>query len=163
MEAMLGPGDQIFVNTLKVEQVLVEEFEPPLGQPGRKVALSMRVEFTASYAAGEDLNELANTVLNASQPEEYVDTGDPLSFETINSHRTDNKGVTRWTIRVSRQLEKQVDTGKIISLVQGHDIAIAKEKLEDNLDLPYAPEIQLTPDWWPWLPLIPFNITVETR
>ena len=140
-----------------------EDYEPPLGQPGHKVTLSMRAEFAASYAAGENLNELADTILNASKPVEFVDTGKPLSFETINSHRTDNEGVTRWTMRVSRQLEKHLDTGKIIPLVQGREIAIATEKLEDNLDLPYTPKIRLTPNWWPWLPLIPFNITVETQ
>ena len=163
MEAMLGLDDQIFADTLEIEQVLEEEYDPPLGQPSQKVTLTMRVEFTASYAAGEDLHELASTVLNASKPEEYADTGEPLSFEALNSYQTNNKGVTSWTMRVSRQLEKQVDTGKIISVIQGRSMAIATAQLEDNLDLPYAPEIQLTPDWWPWLPLIPFNITVETR
>ena len=163
METILGSGDQIFVDTLEFEQILVEDFEPPLGQPGRKVTLTMRIEFTASYAAGEDLNELANTVLNASQPEGYVDTGQPISFETTDSHQTDNKGITRWTMRVSRKLEKQVDTWKIVSLIQGRNMAFAMSQLENNLDLPSAPEIQLTPDWWPWLPLIPFNIKVEMQ
>ena len=163
MEAMLGSNDQMFADTLEIEQVLVEEYEPPLGQPSQKVRLTMRVEFTASYAAGEDLNELASTVLNASRSEGYVATGEPLSFEIINSYRTDNEGVTRWVMRVSRKLEKQVDTGKTIQLVQGRSMAIATAQLKNNLDLPYTPEIQLTPDWWPWLPLIPFNITVEMQ
>lgn len=163
METMLGAGDQIFVDTLEVDQVLVKEYEPPLGQPGRKVTLSMQIEFTAFYAAKENLHELANIVLNASQPEGYVDTGQPLSFEITGSHQTDNEGVTRWTMRVSRKLEEQVDTGKIVSLIQGRNMAFAINQLDDNLDLPSTPEIQLTPDWWPWLPLIPFNITVETQ
>jgi hypothetical protein len=163
METMLGSGDQIFTDTLDVEQVLEESYEPPLGQPGRKVTLTMRVEFTASYAAGEDLTKLAITVLNASQPEGYAATGEPLSFETLNESRTDNDGVTRWVMRASRQLEKHVDAGKIIPLVQGRSMALATFQLEDTLNLPYSPEIQLTPDWWPWLPLIPFNITVETQ
>jgi len=163
IEAMLGSGDQIFFDTLEIEQVLEESFEPPLGQPGRKVTLNMRAEFTASYASREDLTELAGTVLNASQPEGYVATGEPLFFEALDAYRTDSDGVTRWVMRVSRQLEKKVDTGKIIPLVQGRNIAIAMEKLEASLDLPYTPDIQLTPDWWPWLPLIPFNITVETQ
>ena len=66
-------------------------------------------------------------------------------------------------MRVSRKLQKPVDAGKIIPLVQGRSIQVALAELEDNLDVPNAPEIRLTPDWWPWLPLIPFNITVETR
>jgi len=161
MEAMLVHGDQLFPNTVEAEQILDEAYDPPLGQPSRKVRLNLRVEFKASYASGEDLNDLATTVLNASQPEGFEDTGKTLKFEIRDSYQTNSKGITRWVVRVSRQLEKQVDSGKILSLVKGRNLANAQAQLEDNLG--YSPEIQLTPDWWPWLPLIPFNITVETQ
>lgn len=163
LDAQLVAGDQIFPDTLKVKQFLEETYEPPPGQPGRKVKLTLRVEYTASYAAGDDLTKLANTVLNASQPAGYVPTGAPLTFDTIDPGQTNSKGVTRLVIRVSRKLEKQVDAGKIIPLVQGRSLVVALAQLEDNLDLVSSPEIRLTPDWWPWLPLIPFNITVEAR
>jgi hypothetical protein len=163
METMLESGDQIFADTLSLEQVLAETFDPPLGQPGNTVRLSMRVEFTASYASGDDLSELASTVLNASKPEGFADTGMPLNFEVLDSYRTNSQGVIRWTIRVSRQLERQIDTGKVIPLVQGHSMAVASAQLKEALKTSNSPEIQLTPAWWPWLPLIPFNITVETR
>ena len=163
MVAMLVSGDQIFTDTLAVEQILEETYDPPFGQPGNNVELSIRVEFTASYVSEENLSELANTVLNASRPEGFIATGEPLSFETLNQQRTDSDGVTHWVMRVSRQLEKQVDTRRIIPLVQGRNQAIARARLNENLELPNPPEIQLTPDWWPWLPLIPFNITVEIQ
>jgi hypothetical protein len=163
MEATLTTSDQIFSDTLKVEQILDEIYEPPLGQPGREVVLSMQVEFTASYASGEDLTELASTVLNASLPEGFVATQAPLEFEPLTPHLTDKDGITRWSVCISRQIERQLDVGKIIPLVQGRNMALATTHLKDNLDLTDAPEIRLTPDWWPWLPLIPFNINVETR
>jgi hypothetical protein len=163
MEDMLKAGDQIFPDTLAVEQILSETYDPPLGQPSRKVRLDISVEFTVSYASGDDLTELASTVLNASQPDGYVSRNTPLTFDALNAAQTNSEGITRWAVRVSRPLEKKVDTGKIIPLVQGRSMAIAKMHLEDNLDLSTPPEIQLTPDWWPWLPLIPFNITVETQ
>ena len=163
MEATLTTSDQIFSDTLKVERILDEIYEPPLGQPGREVVLSMQVEFTASYASGEDLTELASTVLNASLPEGFVATQAPLEFEPLTPHLTDKDGITRWSVRISRQIERQLDSGKIIPLVQGRNMALAKAHLKGNLDLTTAPEIRLTPDWWPWLPLIPFNINVETR
>jgi hypothetical protein len=163
MEALLKSGDQIFTDTLDAEKILEETYVPPLGQPGNNVKLSMRVEFTASYASGADLTELASTVLNASLPEGFVDTGEPLKFEVLDSFQTNRKGVTRWAMRVSRQLEKQLNMGKIIPLVQGRSIAVATAQLKGNLDLKHSPEIQLSPEWWPWLPLIPFNISVESK
>ena len=163
MEALLNSGDQIFPNTLKVEQILEESYDPPLGQPGNTVKLSMRVEFVISYATASDLTELASTVLNASLPAGFVDAGEPLKLEALNSFQTNSKGVTRWSMRVSRQLEKGVDTGKIIPIIQGRRTAFATAQLKDNLGLSHSPTILLTPDWWPWLPLIPFNISVEIR
>jgi hypothetical protein len=163
MEATLTTGDQLFQDTLKMDEILEETYEPPLTRPSRKVTLTLRVEFTASYASDEDLTELASTVLNTSLPEGFNATDEPLDFEALDTYRSDNEGVTRWDMRVSRKLAKRVDTGKIIPLVQGRSPAVATAQLENNLDLMDQPEVRLSPEWWPWLPLIPFNITVETR
>jgi hypothetical protein len=102
-------------------------------------------------------------VLNASLPEGFVATQASLEFEPLTPRLTDDDGITRWSVRVSRQMERQLNAGKIIPLVQGHSLALATTRLKDNLVLAETPEIRLIPDWWPWLPLIPFNITVETR
>jgi len=163
LETMLSSRDQIFPDTLQVEQIIEEVYDPPLGQPSRKVVLTLRVEFSAWYASGDDLTELASTVLNASQSEGYLPLATSLTFEKRDNIKTDSEGVTRWIMRVSRKLEKQIDEGNIIQLVQGRNVETAKSQVENTLQLTYSPEIQLTPDWWPWLPLIPFNITVETR
>ena len=71
MEALLAPNDQLFTDTLNVENILEETYDPPLGQPGNNLKLSMRISFTAWYASGDDLTELASTVLNASKPEGF--------------------------------------------------------------------------------------------
>jgi hypothetical protein len=163
METMLAPGDQIFSDTLKVGQIMDENFDPPLGQPGKNVKLHMQVEFVASYASEKDLTELASTVLNASLPEGFVAVQAPLDFEPLNAYLTDERGITHWSVRVSRQLENKMDTGRIIPMVQGRSMATATKRLNETLSLSNPAEIQLEPEWWPWLPLIPFNITVETR
>ena len=163
MEAMLAPGDQIFADTLKVNEIIDENLDPPLGQPGKNVKLSMQIEFVASYASEKDLTQLASTVLNASLPEGFVSVRSPLDFEPLNAHLTNDQGVTRWSVRVSRQLEKKMDTGRIISLVQGRSLAAASTRLNETLSLPNPPDIYLEPEWWPWLPLIPFNISVEVK
>jgi len=162
MEIQLAQGDQLFIDTLSIDQVLEETYDPPLGQPGSSLKLSMRVAFSAWYVSGDDLTELASTVLNASRPEGFVTVDEPLAFEALNEQRTDSEGVTHWVMRVSRNLVRQVDEDRITPLVQGRSLAVAQSQL-NAMDMPDAPEIQLNPDWWPWMPLIPFNITVETQ
>jgi len=163
LEALLAQDDQLFSDTLYLEDILEETYDPPLRRPGSNVKLSMRVTFTAWYASGDDLTELASTVLNASKPEGYVAANEPLSFEALNEQRTDSQGVTHWVMRVSRELIRQVDKGQIAPLVQGRSMAVAQAQLNEALDTPTPPEIRLSPEWWPWMPLIPFNITVDTR
>jgi hypothetical protein len=102
-------------------------------------------------------------VLNASLPEGFVTTQAPLHIEALNAHLTDERGLTRWSVRVSRSLQKKLDTGHVIPLVQGRNTARAMANLEKGLSLSSAPEIRLQPQWWPWLPLIPFNISVEIQ
>lgn len=161
MKALLAPGDEVFVDTLNVEQILEENFDPPPGQPGKNVNLTMRVEFSAFYAAEKDLTELAGTVLNASLPEGFIPAQSQLSLEPLSNQQTDDQGLTSWSIRASRQLEKKLDTALVVPLVQGRNPARATMRLQEAFDLPGAPEIHLSPAWWPWLPLIPFNISVE--
>lgn len=163
MEALLESSDQFFTDTLNLEDILEETYDPPLGQPGEGVKLSMRVEFTAWYASGDDLTELASTVLNASKPEGFVAVDMPLSFEALNEYRTNSDGTTQWTLRVSRELVRQVDESRITPLIQGRSMASAQAQLDTAMGTVTSPEIRLSPEWWPWLPLIPFNITVETQ
>jgi hypothetical protein len=163
MKALLAPGDQIFVDTLTAEQILEENFEPPPGQPGKNVILAMQVEFVAFYASEKDLTELASTVLNASLPEGFIPMQAPLALEPLGDHQTDEQGLTRWSIRASRQLEKKLDTALVVPLVQGRNPVRATTRLQEALELSGSPEIHLSPAWWPWLPLIPFNISVEIQ
>jgi hypothetical protein len=163
IETLLEPGDQLFPESLSVDQILEETYDPPLGQPGGTVKLSLQVEYTVSYASGADLTELASTVLNASLPAGFTPSGKPMLFEALNDYWTNSEGATQWTTRVSRELVKHVDKSKITPIVQGRSMAIAKAQLDETLNMPNPPEIRLNPEWWPWLPLIPFNITVETQ
>jgi len=160
LQSQLGDGDQLFNDTLVVEQVLEESFDPPPGQPGRKLSLSMQVEFSANYAAEDDLTELANLVLNASLQPGFSPSGEDFDFEQVGSRVTGEDGVTRSRVRVRRTLVKQVESSYAAHLALGRRPQVAAQRILDHLSLVARPEISLKPEWWPWLPLLPFNISV---
>jgi len=163
MQAQLAAGDVFFADTLALAQVVEETYDPPTGQPGRKVTLAMQVEFTASYASSADLAELAGAVLNASLPAGFVSSDAPLLLETLFPPVTDADGVTRWNMQAARTLARGLDLARVIPLAQGRSPQVASARLAESFSLAEAPGISLRPTWWPWLPLIPFNITVETQ
>lgn len=161
MRARLENGDQLFADTLVVEQILEERYDPPPGQPGSNLSLVMQVEFSAYYAAYHDLAELAGMVLNASLEPGFAPAGEDYDFEQVGSRVTAQDGVTRWVVRVRRGLVKQVDELSAARLALGRRPRVAAQRIFENLPLSSKPEIVLVPGWWPWLPLLPFNITVE--
>lgn len=163
MQAQLTAGDVFFPDTLSLAQVMEETYDPPAGQPGRKVSLAMQIEFTALYASSADLAELAGAVLNASRPAGFAASDTPLSLETLSSPVTEADGVTRWNMRAARTLTRNLDLARVIPLAQGRSPQAAGARLTEALLLTEQPHITIRPSWWPWLPLIPFNITVETQ
>lgn len=163
MQAQLAAEDVFFPDTLVLAQVLEETYDPPAGQPGRKVSLAMQVEFTALYASSADLAELAGAVLNASLPAGFVASNAPLALESLTSPATDADGVTRWNVRATRSIARGLDLARVIPLAQGRSPQAAGARLAESLSLAEEPGISVRPSWWPWLPLIPFNITVETQ
>ena len=52
---------------------------------------------------------------------------------------------------------------QVLNLVRGRSPEAAGAALSTALSLERAPRIELAPEWWPWLPLIPFRITVSTQ
>jgi len=163
MKRQLSVGDVFFPDTISLEQILEENFDPPPSHPGAKVTLSLLVEYSALYASKEDLSELAGVVLNASAPVGYDALDEPLGLEVLSPPVTDTLGTTRLRIKASRFLIPDLDLARVISLAQGKSPHVARAQLAESLSLVHEPQITLRPSWWPWLPLIPFNIAVRVR
>jgi hypothetical protein len=47
-----------------------------------------------------------------------------------------------------------------MQMIQGLGSRRANLLLEESLPLEDAPEIHLSPPWWPWVPIVPFRISV---
>lgn len=158
---MIGANDILLVNTLKMGQVLEESYDPPAGQAGSLLKLTMRVEFSAQYVRGDDLTRLAETILNASMPDGFLTSPDTLEFSLIGAPVTDQAGASRFDLQARRTLARAVNAQRANALVRGRTLQDAARLLMSDLPLAKPPQIDLSPSWWPWLPLIPFRIDVK--
>jgi hypothetical protein len=108
------------------------------------------------------MNTLARLALDAILPEDF----EPLSAQAItlssNTPLTDADGTTHWSIQAQRLLYARVDLSQATRLIQGRTPGGASRRLSQSLQLAASPKITLTPGWWPWLPIIPFRITITT-
>jgi hypothetical protein len=162
MRQDLSDGDILLLDTFDVSRVLEEAYSPEAGQPGKELNLSMEVEFTARYISAEDLNQLTLASLDASLPKSFSASALPI-FKPVAEPTTDSEGVTHFELEVTRPLLHQVGFSEVFALTQGKKPESARDHLTTQLSQREPVEIKLTPAWWPWMPLIPFNVSVEAK
>ncbi len=163
LEAELESGDVLFEDTFSVAQILLEEYDPPPGAAGTRLTLDMQVEFSILYASEADLTQLASLALNASIPAGFAAASEAISVEPVAAPSSSESGITRWRVRVERRIVRQIDQGQVTQMVQGIGSQRAQALLRQNLPLEDSPMINLSPSWWPWVPIVPFRISVVTE
>ncbi len=170
MRAQIEADDLLLLDTLEATETLQEEFSPPEhspdafsgGQAGNTLMLKTQVEFSANYILREDLNQLVTSTLNASVQQGFSPFGE-LKFNPLAEPVTDSTGITHFELEATRVTLRDVDEVKVFSITRGHDPARAKNELTNAFELRDEPQITMSPAWWKWLPLIPFNISVKVR
>ncbi len=160
----LAVGDILLVNTFKMGEIAEETYDPPAGKPGNLLKLTMRADFSGQYVKEEDLKQLAQGTLNASMPPGFGPAPNSMTLDLTDSPPTlDDTGASHFDVRVERKLVHDLDLQRASVMVRGRSPADAARVLQAGLALARPPEIKLKPDWWPWLPLIPFRITVVSN
>jgi len=156
-------GDMLLDKTFEVSQILSEVYDPPAGAAGTKLTLTMQVEFSSRYASAQDLTELASLALNASLPPGFRAASDALTLKPVTKPTVSADGSSHWTLRAERRIVQQINHAQVAQLIQGIRSPRVKSLLEKNLPLDGSPQVHLSPSWWPWVPIVPFRITVVTE
>lgn len=157
----LSPGDVYFPDTPAVSQILSESYFPAEDQSGDTLSLTIRLQCQAQYASHADIKSLVEMSLDANLPNGFASITDELTIIPASIPKTDADGITRWDVQSQRPLSAQLDPIFAVQLSLGRTSNHALERLEDNLPLSGVPEIAIAPKWWPWMPLIPFRISVK--
>ena len=159
----LASSDFLFDSTIIVTQTLSEEYDPPAGAAGTKLTLTMQAEFSIQYASTLDLTKLAALAMNASLPSGFRAASDTVTIKPVTNPYVDGDGSLRWNMRAERMIFQSFDPAQVTQLVQGYGVKKAQSNLDENLPSGTSPEIQLSPSWWPLVPLLPFRIEVVTE
>jgi len=153
-------GDVLFQKSITQGQVMEEKFEPAVGEAGNKIKLSMRVEFTISYASSADLNALARRILDASIPSGFSPLDDAITLKTVTGF-SQSQEIIHWQMRAERSMRSLLNPWQVISTSQGKSKNVANKLLMESLGLADEPDIIIRPGWWPWLPFLPNRIEVK--
>ena len=159
----IGQGDLFFPDTLSVGKIISETYFPADGQTGATLSLTLNLQCQAQYARAADVTSLANLALDAKLPAGFEAVSNAVTTAPSGSPVTDPEGNTSWKVTAHRLLQARIDPVRTMPLIQGRSLAVAGRRLAASLRLVKAPTIQVTPAWWPWLPVFPFRIAVYVK
>ncbi len=162
LRSQIEADDLLLIDTLEIGEITREDFLPPENEASTALNLSMQADFSALYISADDLDQLAASSLGASFPEGFVVYGE-MEFDLLDAPVTDASGVTYFQLQASQTALRNVDVSQVFNLIRGHDPQQAQAELRNGLFLRQDPQIVMTPAWWKWLPLIPFNLSVEVK
>ena len=158
----IAPEDAYFPDTLAVGQVLSETYFPADGQTGETLSLTMNLQCQAQYATAADVAFMARLAMDAKLPDGFVPVSNAVTTVSSSTPMTNAEGITRWQVQAQRLLHARLDPVEATQLIQGRSLKVAGRRLAESMRLAAAPRITLTPSWWPWLPFVPFRITVSS-
>jgi len=162
MRLQLGAGDFLLKDTFEVIEVLQEVYSPPEGGEGKTLVLKMEVEFSAHYIANDDLQQLANSTLGSVVVRGYIPSGD-TTFRLLTEPLIDSNGNAHFDLEVTQYSLREVDPLKVFLAVRSSTPSNAQAILQKEFSLRDETQIQIRPSWWKWMPLIPFNLSVELK
>lgn len=162
---LIGDGFPIG-SSLSLVSVIEETYDPPLQdevftQPAAKLGLTMRLEFQGLAVSNQDLYDVATRILDANLPPGYLPLHSTLELEHLAVPLLDEESTARWRLEATRTLRAVIEEQQVRELVRGLTPNQAASVLQAQLPLDEEANIQLTPPWWPRLPVLPFRIDVS--
>lgn len=156
----LQMDDQLIPAELTLKNTLNETRSPEIGSPSDALNLSLRLEFSALVASGEDLRALASAALDANLTKGSLPVKGSLKIVPLGPPVIQDASA-HWQIKVERQVVTNLSKDQIISNSMGLTPKAASSKLTKQYGLKSLPLIQIQPAWWPRLPFFPFLISVN--
>jgi hypothetical protein len=156
---LLPPGSFAIPDSLRLVEVLEEESlpEPPLeGQPpwpSAALDLTLRLEFAVLVVSGDDVRLAAGLALDAALPAGYVSAGEEVTLQPLGEPEPGPDGVYRWRLQARRTIHASLDRDLAVQLARSRAPDQAVEVLSRALPLQNPPVIEVSPAWWPRLPM----------
>ena len=160
LQEQLRQDDLIFTSTLSLTHVLEETYEPAEEVPSDLISLNLRVEFEALTVSSEDIEILLTNILDANLAEGTSPIPETLKYTFLGEPVVGVDDISLWQIHATRTFKAHIPDTQAVNLTLGLSPTKAKQRLLDSLPINYPPQLVVTPDWWPRMPLLPFRVKV---
>jgi hypothetical protein len=160
-QSSLAQGDIIFPDTIRIKEIIIEEYIPAIGQPGNQLSLHLVVSYSMNYAKYIDLVNVANPILQANLPSGFQALEGSILIETTSEPETNLSGITQLNLKLGQRILKEIDPFMLASLVQGLPPEDARKLIIARIGMDAKPLIEINPSWWKRLPIIALRIAID--
>ena len=161
LQTTLEEGDIILFNQAVKITISEESFTPEEPQPSNTLSLLLRVDFDVYVIRWETFQAMGNAILDATLSEGYTSQPDTLSVTPVGEPVLGADETSTWEVVIFRQVFASRDIPSALHEITGKSSQQASLILQDQLNLASEPEIEISPSWWPWLPLLGSRISIN--
>lgn len=154
----LDSGFELIEESIKVDEIVLEQQTNPVGQPADEARLNLTVRFQALTYRTSDLNSIGLLVLESNQPAGLAPAEDEITITREGAVETNLPGQASWTVRATRSLYPIWDPQATAVLMAGKKTSDAQSILSGAFAQTRPAEIDLFARWWPWMPYLPTQI-----
>ena len=157
-----APQMLVIPESLGVAKVLAESRHPVVGQPTDRLKVTLKVAFSAVAVSRADLNAAATAALDANLATGLNPTPDSLAVTQKAAWVVIPGQRLTLDLVAARSTTPIFNTAALFTMVRGLKPLDAGSRIQSLLNLNQTPVIQVSPAWWPRLPVLPFRIKAVT-
>jgi baseplate J-like protein len=162
IERMLGDSGILMMDTLQVRETILVQQQPDPGEPGDVLTLKMQVEYGAQYIEQADLKRVAALAMDAGLQSGYEPVEGTMQIVEVYQSNSGAE-ISEWQVLAARMVHENWQREDVIRSLLGARPDEVAAVLENEYELDAAPEVQIQPNWWPWLPYLPLRIQLEVQ
>ncbi len=155
-DALLIPTD-----TMEIIQYLNEERIPEVGFPADQFVLTIDAEVSTWVVQKEDVENLLKSAMEADLSESYKSVDEKIDFHIVNDSILFQNESLWWDVNATRKILPEIDQELLIQKLLGKKIETGKSLIDYEFSHRKEPEITVYPNFWKFLPYLPFQIKLE--
>jgi hypothetical protein len=158
----ISPDEVFLPETLKITEILLEDYFPAGDTPTVVLSLSLRAKVMSIIIPMKKFAEYSKPYLDALLPENYFASSD-ITITNINVEEVNSGGSINVSLTASRIIKMTINLDEIKALSSGRPknevIQVLEQRYHQN-----APDvITIHPGWIQDIPRIPFRINIKVE
>lgn len=160
LQSQLGPSEFLAPDSVRLTETVAETFDLAVGEQADTLPLTLRLAFSGVAVDDTQARAAALQALLSAAPEGTHVIPGTEQFERFPAIATDEALRVHFTLQASGVAVPLVDDALLRELVRGQPVPQSQLRLASALPLSTLPIIEISPEWYPRLPWLPFRIDV---